>query len=169
MDKQPTLRTNVFSNPAVQGKLLLRFFAFALLLVATNWVMALRALISFGHAAAVLPASESVRNDILLLLAQQQTVLIAQLVIYSVLSLLLVALGSLLISHHIGGPLYHLASYCRGVVKGDVKPREIRFRKHDIPKDVAIAFNEFQRHHGIVPSDGEPGSSTSETDSRQPS
>jgi len=155
MNKECKFRTNFFSNPAVQGKILFVFFALTALLLATSWIIALRSLNALGSAAAELPSAQVAKQDILLLLEQQRTVLIAQLSIYTVLSALLVFLGTLLISHHIGGPLYHLASYCCGVARGETKPREVRFRKHDIPKDVATAFNEFQRHHGIIPKSGE--------------
>lgn len=151
MHKRPYTRVNFFSNPAVQGKILLLFFALVVMLVGTNWIMSLRSLLSFGSAVQELPASDSVHKDIALLLEQQQTVLVIQLVVYSILSFVLVALGAILISHHIGGPLHNLVKYCRGVVSGTEKPREIRFRKHDIPQDVCAAFNEFQRHHSIIP------------------
>ena len=151
MENRPKHRTNFFSNPAVQGRIIFVFFALTALLIATNWFVALRALDSFGQAAIALPGAQGAGNDIQLLLEQQRTVLVSQLSVYTLLSVFLVILGAVLISHHIGGPLHHLASYCRGVARGEKKPREIHFRKHDIPTEVASAFNEFQRHHGIIP------------------
>lgn len=161
MAKHSKLRTNFFSNPAVQGKIILLFVALAVLLVAMSWVMGIRALNAFGQAASELPAAASVQNDIQVLLVQQRAVLVSQLAVYSVLALLLVLLGAALLSHHIGGPLYHLVAYCRGVARGDTKPRLIRFRKHDIPQEVAEAFNEFQKHHGIA-SEEEPSEKSPE-------
>lgn len=127
------------------------FAALTALLLATNWMVALKSLNTFGSAAIDLTTSQTLRQDIQLLHEQQRAVLLSQLSIYTVLVSTLVILGALLLSHRIGGPLYRLATYCRGVARGSIKPHEVRFRKNDIPTDVADAFNEFQRHHGIIP------------------
>ena len=148
-------RTNFFSNPAVQGKILMVAFLSAVLLIGTCWVMSLRALDTAAKAAASLSVSSEAHSDIALLFAQQRSVLITQLAVYSLVSFVLVSLAALFVSHNIGGPLHHLVTYCRGVVKGDVEPRAVKFREHDIPHDVADAFNEFQRHHGIIKPDSD--------------
>jgi len=150
MTEGTKIRTQYFSNPAVQGKILLVSFISTVLLIATSWIMGLRALAAAEKASLALQVSEAVQKDIVLLFDLQRTVLVSQLAIYSIVSFALVSLAALFVSHNIGGPLRHFTGYCRGVVRGDVNPCELRFRRHDIPHDVADAFNEFQRHHGII-------------------
>jgi len=163
MDKKANLRISVFSNPAVQGRILLVFFALTALLLATSWVVTLRALSAFGRAAMDLAAAQGIQQDLQLLREQHRAVIVLQMSVYTVLVLALVILGAVLLSHRIGGPLYRLAAYCRGVVRGEIKPHEVRFRKNDIPNDVAAAFNEFQRHHGIIPPSDDRDASGEET------
>ena len=150
MSEKLKSRKQLFSNPAVQGKILMVSFLSTVLLVGTSWIMSLRAMFTTAKAAAALPVSPAVQNDLIFLFEQQTTVLVIQLIIYSIVSFTLVSLAALLVSHHIGGPLRHFVEYCRGVVKGGTKPAELTFRKNDIPHDVAKAFNEFQLHHGII-------------------
>jgi hypothetical protein len=151
MEEKKHTRKNIFSNPAIQGRILILFFILAALLIATNWTMSCRALSRLGQNVMELSSEATYQRDVTLLLKQQQAVLTIQFVIYSLLSFVLVALGAVVLSHRIGGPLHHLTTYCRGVVHGTTKPQAVKFRKRDIPQDVATAFNEFQRHHGIVP------------------
>lgn len=152
MREKPHNRENVFSNPAVQGRILIFFFALTAILIATNWIMSWRALSRLSQNVIALSSSDIFHRDVALLLKQQQAALGIQLIIYSLLSLILMALGAIVLSHRIGGPLHNLTAYCRGVVHGDKSPAEVHFRKRDIPQELASAFNEFQRHHGILSS-----------------
>ena len=151
MEEKKCNRENVFSNPAVQGRIVIFFFALTALLTAINWTVSWRALTRFSQNVMELSSSDIYQRDVMLLLDQQQAVLMIQLAIYSLLSFVLMALGAVVLSHRIGGPLHHLTTYCRSVAHGKAGPQEVKFRKRDIPHDLATAFNEFQRHHGILP------------------
>ncbi len=146
------IRTNLLSNPAVEDRILLVFFVLSILLIGTNWVIAIRALNVFADEVMALSMAPATKSDVDVLLGHEKLVLVTQLSVYSLLSLIMVGMCALIVSHHIGGPLYHLAHYCRGIAKGTEEPDEIHFRKHDIPHDLADAFNEFQRHCGVLPS-----------------
>jgi hypothetical protein len=58
--------------------------------------------------------------------------------------------GGMFLSHRIGGPVYHLTTYCKELAEGATPPRRIRFRKNDFFHGLAAAFNTLQERRGLL-------------------
>jgi methyl-accepting chemotaxis protein len=151
--KKPTHsrhRKQLFSNPAVQGRIMAAVAVLAVLYGATAYYMSRSALWSLSGEVLRLPLSDVNRADVRLLLEQQSLTLNIQMALFIVLVIMMLMLGGLLMSHRIGGPIYQLVTYLRQMARGTVEPRRIRFRKHDFFHELADAFNDFQEGRGIL-------------------
>ena len=165
MDAQPRRqrRRQIFSNPAVQVRIVAVFAAIAALYIAVGLWINYRLLASLGGEMTALPVGPALREDIATMLDQQTRVLDVQLGLYTFQSEFTLVMAGVLLSHRIGGPIHHLSSYLQGVADGQVRPREIRFRRGDLFHDLARRFNAFQRSRGILPPEApEPGGSASD-------
>jgi len=143
-------RREVLSNPKVQIKIILSFVFLALLYVGTNYYVSNNTLKTFADHVLDLPLSERDRSDVIVLRGQQAMILNAQLYVFTLLTLLILVLGSIYLSHKIAGPIFRINKYLQSVSKGEKKPHEIHFRKYDFFDDLAENFNEFQKDCGIL-------------------
>ena len=155
-------RRNVYSNPKAQSKIILLFFLLAVLYAGVNWYISLHTIRELASSMDALPLSEVARHDLDVLVSERTYVLNLQLTLFTVLSTLTVALGGLLLSHRIGGPIYHLRTYMKGLAAGHVAPGPVCFRRNDFFHDLAAAFNALQRKQGLLPA-GEAGDDGPET------
>jgi hypothetical protein len=147
---QKTRRRNVFSNPKVQIRIILVFVAIALLFAGTNWYVSLTSLKAAASQVRDLELTAIQEADVNVIFRQQRVTLELQLMVLTFASFVLLVMAGVLMSHHIGGPMYQLGKYLKDVVDGNAEPREVGFRRHDFFADVAERFNAFQRKFGIV-------------------
>ena len=147
-------RKDVFSNLKVQLKIVLVFAVLAILFVAVNYYIGKRLLTSLSDDVMRLSLAGDSRSDLALMLEQHGQTLEIQLAVFTFLSIFVLLIGGVLLSHRIGGPLYQLRKYMREVAQGTVEPRRIRFRKHDFFHELAASFNEFQVSKGLLTPDG---------------
>lgn len=143
-------RKEIFSNPRVQSKIVIVFGALAVLFIATNYQVVHRLFADLSNDMVRLPLAPENRTDLFLILEQQEQMLDIQLAIFTFLSIFVLVVGGVLLSHRIGGPLYQLRKYLDGMTEGTVRPRRIGFRKYDFFHDLADSFNRFQRSKGIL-------------------
>jgi len=80
--------------------------------------------------------SEDIKNQ--LLAEVQEIILYMGLTVVS--SVLIIILGSIVISHRVAGPMHNLRRVCDEIRKGDFKAR-VHFRSKDEFKEVPDAFN----------------------------
>jgi methyl-accepting chemotaxis protein len=149
-------RRNVLSNPGVQIRIIAIFVTLALLFACTNYYVSKRALRSLYDDLAGSSLPDAARMDLTASFQQQNGTLDAQLALLTVLSLVVLTLSGLFLSHSLGGPIHRLTGYCRNVASGRIKPARLRFRRHDFFHDLIEAFNEFQDSRGILPK-SDPG------------
>lgn len=153
-------RRNLFSNPRVQVPIVAVFAIVAGLYVATNYFVCYRLLKTVSSDIMSLSLTPSVRTDIHLILEQHGAELSLQLTLLSISGVIALLLGGLLLSHHLGGPIYRLHTYLKGVTSGNVPKQPIRFRRHDFFQDLANDFNAFQRSQSILPPEELPATGT---------
>jgi len=151
--KRAYKRREWLSSPGFQGKIVAVFGLLAALYITVIWRIALRVLSAVGAEAAALDLAVRQQRDLAVVLEQQARVLSWQLGAFTFLSVFVMLMGGVVLSHRIGGPLYQLRRYLDGLTDGTVKPRRIRFRKYDFLHDLADAFNRFQKSRGML--DGE--------------
>ena len=144
-------RKSILSNPREQSKIILVFALLAAAFIAVNWYVGRNALAELqeGMAKVVLPRVSAA--DVTVLFEQQTTALDLQLVLFSLLTVFVLVLGSVYLSHKISGPITQLINYFRGVAAGNVAIRKIRFRRRDFFLDLAASINEFQRSQRLLP------------------
>ena len=143
-------RKQIFSNPTVQWKIVSVFGAVAALFIATNYQVVHRLLSALGNNVSRLPLSLENRADLILMLEQQEQMLDVQLAIFTFLSIFLLVMGGVLLSHRIGGPLFQMRTYLDEMAAGSGQPRRITFRKRDFFHELANSFNKFQQSRGIL-------------------
>ncbi len=149
-------RRNVFSNPRAQLRIVLTFAAIALLYAGTSWYVSLRSLKAITGGLQGLSLSVAQHRDVAIIVHEQEVTLSLQLMIQTFVAFVLLTMAGVVISHHIGGPVYQLRTYLRGVVEGSTKPRRIRFRRHDFFQDLPDMFNNFQTRFGVLKEDSPP-------------
>jgi len=148
--KRAYKRREWLSSPGFQGKIIAVFGLLAVLYIASIWRIAGRVLSAVGAEVGALDLSVQQQRDLSVILLQQHRVLSWQLGVFTFLCVFVMAMGGVVLSHRIGGPLYQLRRYLDGLTDGTVKPRRIRFRKHDFLHNVADAFNRFQESRGML-------------------
>lgn len=144
-------RRNVLSLPGAQLRIIGLFTVMALLYAAVNAYVSRSALQRLATDALAIQAPPQVHRDLERTIIQHGDTLDLQLVLFTFLSFTMLVLAGVLISHRIGGPVYHLKAYMDGQVKATVPPRRIQFRKDDFFHDLAAGFNTFQEKVGLVP------------------
>ena len=148
-------RRNFFSQPRTQLRIILFFVLLALVFSLLNSYINTYAFGRFGLGVLSLDLPTAARRDVTVLYEQHRETLILQLVVFTVLSVGMLVLAGVLLSHRIGGPIYHLKKYLKDVVSDRQAARAVRFRQDDFFIDLADAFNEFQRSQGLLGPGGE--------------
>ncbi len=149
-DRKRQRRRTVLSNPAFQIKLIVIFALLAILYAVTNFYVSLNTLNAVSADMKTLAVTEQTSADIQILLDQRRSVLVLQLSLITALSLAMLILGGVYLSHKIGGPLGRLYRYMQSIVDGWGSPQPIHFRKYDFFTELAAAFDRFQRHVGVL-------------------
>jgi hypothetical protein len=150
-ERQRHRRRNYFSNPKAQTRIIVFFSVLAFIYAAVNFYIGTRGFLVASQQILSLRLDAGALHDIQIVLKEQAAILRIQLTLFALLALCMVAMGAVLLSHRIGGPMYQLGKYLNGVSDGTVKPRRIRFRRDDFFHEVADAFNQFQEKRGILP------------------
>ena len=143
-------RKEIFSNPAFQVRIVLVFLVLAVLFIATHCYVVRALLQSTETEIGRLPLPPTARTDISLILEQQAHTLDLQLGLLTFLTVFVLLMGGILLSHRIGGPLYQLRTYLDAASRDATPPRRIAFRKGDFLHDLAASFNRFQEQKGIL-------------------
>ncbi|MCE9613739.1 MAG: hypothetical protein K8T26_05650 [Lentisphaerae bacterium] len=150
-------RRNVMSLPGTQLRIILFFAVLALLYALVNVYVSKHAFQRLAAEALRMPLPMTAHRDLQVIVYEQEATLDVQLSLFTFLSFSMLCLAGVLISHRIGGPVYHLKNYLDGLGSGAQTPRLIKFRKDDFFHDLADTFNRFQEREGIVkPSGGQP-------------
>ncbi|MCX7591224.1 MAG: hypothetical protein N2255_06300 [Kiritimatiellae bacterium] len=144
-------RRQILSNPRVQLRIIGVFFVLAVVYAATGYFVVTSVLRRFANDVLALSLSGTARNDVVILLRNHMDTLNIQMGLFIFFSIFILTMAAVLLSHRIGGPMYQLRKYLHEMARGETEAREIRFRKGDCFHDLADAFNEFQRSHGILP------------------
>ena len=152
-DKGKIRRRNVFSNPKVQLRIIMTFALIALLFAGTNWYVSLASLKCAADAVLELDLSDVNRSDVGVIFRHEGVTLELQLMVLTFVSFILLCMAGVLLSHHIGGPIYQLGKYLKDVVEGNAKPRPLGFRRFDFFSELPDKFNAFQRKFGILEED----------------
>ena len=71
------------------------------------------------------------RTEALIITDEHAFVLNLQTVIFTILSIVMLMMAGLLLSHRIGGPITNLRLYVARVCSGEIEPRPVRFRQFD--------------------------------------
>ena len=143
-------RRNYLSQPKTQLRIIVFFVVMALVYGSLNIYIGNSAYTSFGHDVLSLELSASQMHDVSVMFDRHRDSLYIQLAVFSFLSLLMLLLSGLLLSHRIGGPIYHMKNYFKGLSVGRCQPRRIHLRKHDFMHDLADAINEYQIEQGLI-------------------
>jgi len=128
----------------------------AVLYAATNWVVSREILRETSDAILRLGLPDVTRTDVSILLQQQHGTLNLQMCILTFMSFLCILVGSMYLTHKLVGPIHRLNRYLRAVVRGDVQPEELHFRRDDFFTDLVAPLNDFQKKYGILPGKQEP-------------
>ncbi len=142
--KTYTRRKNILSNPKEQMRIIIFFSILAIVYASINYFMNMWSLKSLANKILEIPQPLDMQHDVSILLSQQSSILNIQLIIFTLLATVMLILGIVLLSHRIGGPIYHITKYMREISDGTAKPRCISFRKGDFFHEMAATFNEFQ-------------------------
>lgn len=143
-------RKNILSNPKEQMRIITFFSILAIIYAAINYFINMRALHTLANKIIDTTQSVEVRHDVGILLTQQSSILNIQLIIFTLLAISMLIMGVVLMSHRIGGPIYHITKYMREISNETTQPRPISFRKGDFFNEMADAFNTFQKKQGIL-------------------
>ncbi len=149
-------RRNLMSLPAAQARIIGLLLILGLLYAALNVYISRRALEAMAAEAYQIEMSALARHDLRVVVAEQFATLDLQLAIFLLLSFVMVGLVGVLLSHRLGGPVFHLQQYLNAVADGRAEPGPVRFRKGDFFHDLAAAFNRFQRARGLLPPEAPP-------------
>jgi methyl-accepting chemotaxis protein len=142
--------------PSAQLRIVGVFGVLAILYAALNVFISKRALDGLSNDALDLDLSPLVRHDLQVLAHQHAAALDLQLCLFTFLSFCMVCLAGILLSHRLGGPIYHLKKYLMDLAAGTIPPRPVRFRRKDFFHDLADAFNRFQRQRGLLKEPASP-------------
>ena len=147
-DKKRNRRRNILSNPKAQIRIVAFFALLASVYAATNYYIAMKALNTLAGEVLSLPLSNSLRYDVGVMLNNQAEVLNLQLALFTFLTIFMLSLGGVLLSHRIGGPIYRIREHLKGLTDGSMQPHYVHFRKGDFFHDLADAFNKYQEKQG---------------------
>lgn len=151
-------RRDVLSLPPAQLRIILVFAVFAMLYAALNIYISTNAFTKLAEAAWNLAQPGVAQRDLQIAVDQHRETLHLQLAVFSFLSFCMLCLAGVLLSHRLGGPVFHLKKYMQETIAGGTQPRAVTFRKKDFFHDLADQFNRFQEHFGILKRGGKPPS-----------
>jgi len=151
-------RRNVLSQPKSQLRIIFIFALLAVVYALLNAYISIHALNALAADTLTLTLPKGTNHDLQVIVQDNRDTLNWQLGIFSFLSFFMLCLAGVLISHRIGGPIYHLKHYMEGVMGAKTTPRRLVFRKGDFFHDLAETFNQFQEHEGLLQTkdDAEP-------------
>ena len=164
--KRKYKRRNVMSNPKVQLRIIRLFALLSIFYAGTGWYIGKSTLKRAKAEIAALPLTPAQHQDVKVVLHQHSSTQDQQLAIFTFLTFTILVMGSVMLSHTIGGPIYQLREYLRARTSGQVKPRRIRFRKGDFFFDLADAFNDFQENFGLLKDTAPPDQSKEKPDTK---
>ena len=158
MKKKPArdyVRRELISNPSVQFRIIFVFALLAILYATLNYYISTHTLEAFGQDVLDLPLPSAERVDAGILLDQRLRMLDIQLAMFTFLSVTMLLMGGVYLSHRIGGPMFQLSNYLKRVTSGEEPPRRVTFRKPDFFHEVSRRFNAFQIKFGILKDEAE--------------
>jgi hypothetical protein len=144
-------RRNILSYPRAQLQIIVLFAVLAAVYSTTNHYISASALGRVTERVLDVSLSNEARHDIGIIMDNQLEIINIQLMLFTFLSIFMLTLAAVLLSHRLGGPIYHMRKYLRESAAGEGEPRRVKFRKGDFFHDLATAFNEFQEKNGIIP------------------
>jgi hypothetical protein len=138
-------RKNLLSYPAAQMRMIGIFAFIAVFYAAVNIYVSRASLVGFAEDLRKdVVTNEQAQHNIDIVLTQKRHALDIQLSVLTVLSLIMLCLATLVISHRVAGPIYHLRKYMSDVVAGRRAKTNMTFREHDFFQDVPSIFDAFQ-------------------------
>jgi len=143
-------RRNILSNPRAQLKIIAVFVVLAVLFAGTNYCVGKMALYSFYADVGSLPLSASNRGDVTVSFEQQNATLDAQFILLTALSLVVLTLAGVFLSHIIGGPIHRVIVYLNAVARRERPVERLILRRRDFFHDLAEAINHMQESHGML-------------------
>ena len=143
-------RRNYLSQPRTQLRIIGFFLLLALVYGGLNIYISKAAFGNLTDALAGLSLPADVGHDVGILMSDHTATLGLQLGLFTLLSLCMLCLAGVLLSHRIGGPIFHIKKYMGGIVDGSIEPRLLKFRKDDFFGDLAESFNRFQEKVGVL-------------------
>ncbi|MCK5529590.1 MAG: hypothetical protein KAI74_07885 [Kiritimatiellae bacterium] len=146
-------RKEVFSNPAVQSRIMITFLFLTLLFVITNFFISQRLLSAISSQIMKLPLSPENSTDAIIIMSQQGSTTLIQMGVFIFLSVFVMLMSGIILSHRIGGPIYQLHKYFDDMSENKIKPRKIVFRKNDFFHELTDSFNKFQVSQKILNDD----------------
>ncbi len=157
-------RRSVLSSPGAQLRMIIFFCVLAFVYASVNLYVSHAALKELSQQMREQVAvSDQQRHDVDLLWNQKSEELVLQVGLLTVLTLVMLLMGSLVVSHRAAGPVYHLEMYLKGRAANTIKRRNISFRRYDLFPALAAAFNLYQNRFDppdASGSDNEAGSSS---------
>lgn len=146
-------RRNILSLPAAQLRIICLFAVLAILYATLNIYVSKRAFTQLANSALSLEIPTQARYDLQVIVCEQGATLDLQLSLFTFLSFCMVCLAGILLSHRLGGPVFHLKQYLDGLAAETIPPRFVHFRKGDFFHDLAETFNRFQVRKGWLKAD----------------
>lgn len=137
-------RKEVFSNPSVQLRIMVTFLSLTILFVITNFLISQRLLSAVSNQIMNLPLSPENSTDVIIIMSQQGSTTLVQMGAFIFLSVFVMLMAGVILSHRIGGPIYQLHKYFDDMSDNKIKPRKIVFRKNDFFHELIDSFNRFQ-------------------------
>ena len=138
-------RKNVLSYPAAQMRMIAIFAFLAVLCAVANVYVCRTSLGGFAEELRKeVVTSEQAQRDIDIVMKQKVQALDMQLATLTILNLIMLCLATLVVSHRVAGPIYHLRKYMSDVVAGKCGKFNVTFRKDDFFQDVLPVFNAYQ-------------------------
>lgn len=152
-------RRDIFSYPREQIKLVAVFGLLAFLFITTNVYVSKSTITAVSKEMMEQNLTAAQRHDLQIVVGQRNAALDVQMAMLTFLSVFVLVMSGVYISHKTMGPMTQLRNYLRGMSKGETRPRRIAFRRGDMFTEVAEAFNLFQESLGVFdkvpPSDGD--------------
>lgn len=145
------IRRNYFSDPKTQSRVLIFFFVLSFVYAVLNIDISHRAYNALSDdimGIETMPASS--RFEAKVITDKYAYVLTIQSILFAILSMGMLMMAGMLLSHRIGGPITNLRLYMSRVCSGEIEARPVRFRKDDLCHELATLFNRFQVKFGII-------------------
>ena len=150
-------RSKYFSDPKTQSRVLVVFLILSVVYAALNIYISQRAYTALSSDMMELEMPSRTRLEADIIVDEHAMALKLQSVIFTVLSMGMLMMAGMLLSHRLGGPITNLRLYLSRVCSGEIEARPVQFRKDDFFHDLASLFNRFQVKFGIISEDRTEG------------